>query len=68
MAVKNGVSSAVVFHGPQEDLQDWYHAADVLVLPTAYDPCSNATLEAPYELPTKPGPISSPQSVTVTGM
>ncbi len=46
MAVKNGVSSAVVFHGPQEDLQDWYHAADVLVLPTAYDPCSNATLEA----------------------
>jgi UDP-glucose:(heptosyl)LPS alpha-1,3-glucosyltransferase len=46
LAARLGVSAAVEFHGPKRDLQDWYSAADLMVLPTAYDPCSNATLEA----------------------
>ena len=41
-----GIEHLIMFHGPQEDLHRWYRAADLMVLPTAYDPCSNATLEA----------------------
>ena len=40
------VCDLIKFHGPRNAMEDWYHAADVMVLPTVYDPCSNATLEA----------------------
>ena len=36
----------VAFLGPREDLQSDFAAADVFVLPTRYDPFSNACLEA----------------------
>jgi UDP-glucose:(heptosyl)LPS alpha-1,3-glucosyltransferase len=41
-----GVESRVVFAGPQKDPRPWYAAADAFVLPTLYDPLSNAVLEA----------------------
>ncbi len=36
----------VLFAGPQEDVLPWYAAADVLTLPTLYDPFPNVILEA----------------------
>ncbi|MBF0317667.1 MAG: glycosyltransferase family 4 protein [Nitrospirae bacterium] len=41
-----GVTDRVVFAGPQTGIERLYVAADVFVLPTLYDPFSNATLEA----------------------
>jgi UDP-glucose:(heptosyl)LPS alpha-1,3-glucosyltransferase len=41
-----GVSGNVVFTGPQSGIEKYYAAADVFVLPTIYDPFSNACLEA----------------------
>lgn len=34
------------FTGPSERVHEFYHAADVLVHPTYYDPCSRVVLEA----------------------
>ena len=42
----SGVADRVLFAGPQVDPKPWYGAADAFVLPTLYDPLSNAVLEA----------------------
>ncbi|HEY6863510.1 MAG TPA: glycosyltransferase family 4 protein, partial [Burkholderiales bacterium] len=39
-------SGRVTFAGPQSDPKPFYGAADAFVLPTLYDPCPNAALEA----------------------
>lgn len=41
-----GVEHAVLWLGPRSDPERLYRAADVLVLPTAYDPAANSTVEA----------------------
>ncbi|MBF0319931.1 MAG: glycosyltransferase family 4 protein [Nitrospirae bacterium] len=41
-----GVRDKVVFAGARRDIERFYAAADVFVLPTLYDPFSNAVLEA----------------------
>lgn len=41
-----GLSRRVLFTGPLKDVRPWYGAADGFVLPTLYDPCPNAVLEA----------------------
>uniref|UniRef100_A0A7C3UZ12 Glycosyltransferase family 1 protein n=1 Tax=Desulfobacca acetoxidans TaxID=60893 RepID=A0A7C3UZ12_9BACT len=41
-----GVADRVRFWGPQGEAAPYYQTADVLALPTLYDPCSNAVLEA----------------------
>jgi UDP-glucose:(heptosyl)LPS alpha-1,3-glucosyltransferase len=41
-----GVASRVRFCGPRAEVAPFYQAADVLALPTLYDPCSNVVLEA----------------------
>lgn len=41
-----GVRDKVVFAGAALDIESFYAAADVFILPTLYDPFSNATLEA----------------------
>ena len=46
LAERLGVAKRVTFTGPQADPRPFYGAADVFVLPTLYDPLSNAVLEA----------------------
>ena len=46
LAQSLGVADAVQFAGAQGDVLPWYQAADAFVLPTLYDPQSNAVLEA----------------------
>ena len=46
LAVKLGIGQRVHFTGPLKDVRGWYGAADGFVLPTLYDPCPNAALEA----------------------
>jgi UDP-glucose:(heptosyl)LPS alpha-1,3-glucosyltransferase len=46
LAARAGVRDRVVFAGPQQDPRPYYGAADAFVLPTLYDPLSNAVLEA----------------------
>ena len=41
-----GVADRVAFAGPQQDVRRFLGAADAFVLPTIYDPLSNAVLEA----------------------
>ena len=41
-----GVSDRVTLTGAQADPRPYYGAADAFVLPTLYDPCPNAALEA----------------------
>ena len=41
-----GLSRRVTLTGPLADPRPYYGAADVFVLPTLYDPCPNAALEA----------------------
>jgi UDP-glucose:(heptosyl)LPS alpha-1,3-glucosyltransferase len=41
-----GLAKRVVLLGPQEDPRPFFGAADAFVLPTYYDPCPNAALEA----------------------
>lgn len=41
-----GIANRVHFTGPLKDVRPWYGAADGFVLPTIYDPCPNAALEA----------------------
>jgi UDP-glucose:(heptosyl)LPS alpha-1,3-glucosyltransferase len=46
MAARHGIADRILFMGPQRDIEKYYAAADLFVLPTLYDPFSNATLEA----------------------
>lgn len=46
LAASLGLQSRVHFTGPIKDVRPWYGAADGFVLPTLYDPCPNAALEA----------------------
>jgi UDP-glucose:(heptosyl)LPS alpha-1,3-glucosyltransferase len=41
-----GVAARVCFWGPRAEVAPFYQAADLLALPTLYDPCSNVVLEA----------------------
>ncbi|MFQ5893168.1 MAG: glycosyltransferase family 4 protein [Nitrospinota bacterium] len=45
-SAERGVADRVVFLGERADVEALYGAADVFCLPTLYDPCSNACLEA----------------------
>lgn len=40
------VAGRVVFAGAQKEVAAWHGAADIFALPTQYDPCPNAALEA----------------------
>jgi len=46
LAKRLGVSDRVVFAGPTVTPEMYYGAADIFVLPTRYDPFSNAAMEA----------------------
>ena len=46
LAARRGVDDRVIFAGPRKDIEKYYAASDVFVLPTVYDPFSNATIEA----------------------
>ncbi len=46
LAEKYGVSDNIIFLKPQREIEKFYAAADIFILPTLYDPFSNATLEA----------------------
>jgi UDP-glucose:(heptosyl)LPS alpha-1,3-glucosyltransferase len=46
LAHKLGIASRTHFAGGQHDVRPWYGAADCFVLPSLYDPFSNAALEA----------------------
>ncbi len=46
LAGRLGLTSRAHFTGPLMDVRPWYGAADGFVLPTLYDPCPNAALEA----------------------
>lgn len=46
LAERLGLDGRVQFTGPLKDVRPWYGAADGFVLPTLYDPCPNAALEA----------------------
>jgi len=46
MAEKLGIDKNVVFWGTEKEVEKLYFIADIFVLPTLYDPFSNATLEA----------------------
>ena len=46
VAHEHGVAERVAFFGPQDDPRPFFGAADAFVLPTSYDPCPNAALEA----------------------
>ena len=45
-AREKAISDKMLFLGPQTEIEKYYAAADLFVLPTLYDPFSNATLEA----------------------
>jgi UDP-glucose:(heptosyl)LPS alpha-1,3-glucosyltransferase len=46
LARQLGVEQRVALLGPREDTKPFYGAADAFLLPTIYDPCPNAALEA----------------------
>jgi UDP-glucose:(heptosyl)LPS alpha-1,3-glucosyltransferase len=46
MAERLGVGERVTWLGPRPDIERWYAAADVLVMPTRYEPFGNVHLEA----------------------
>ncbi|HTP48158.1 MAG TPA: glycosyltransferase family 4 protein [Casimicrobiaceae bacterium] len=46
LAQRLGVARRVALLGAHEDVRPFYGAADAFVLPTLYDPCPNAALEA----------------------
>jgi UDP-glucose:(heptosyl)LPS alpha-1,3-glucosyltransferase len=46
LAGKLGIANRALFLGPRRDVQHCYFAADFLVHPTFYDPCSLVVLEA----------------------
>ena len=41
-----GIGKDVIFTGPVKDVQGYYSASDIFVLPSIYEPFSNACLEA----------------------
>lgn len=43
---RRGIADLVEFVGPTQRIRHFYHAADFLVHPTYYDPCSRVVLEA----------------------
>lgn len=45
-AAQCGMGGKIVFLGAQREIEQFYAGADLFVLPTLYDPFSNATLEA----------------------
>ncbi|HXX53480.1 MAG TPA: glycosyltransferase family 4 protein [Thermodesulfovibrionales bacterium] len=45
-AAQCGMNGKIFFLGPQREIEQFYAGADLFVLPTLYDPFSNATLEA----------------------
>ncbi len=46
IAERHGISDKIIFLGAQKEIERFYAAADLFVLPTIYDPFSNATIEA----------------------
>ncbi len=46
LAKRMGIEQQVIFMGPQRDLEKFYGASDIFVLPTLYDAFSNVCLEA----------------------
>jgi UDP-glucose:(heptosyl)LPS alpha-1,3-glucosyltransferase len=46
LAQQLGTAERVRFWGPSNEMAPFYQAADLLALPTLYDPCSNVVLEA----------------------
>jgi UDP-glucose:(heptosyl)LPS alpha-1,3-glucosyltransferase len=46
LAERLGIAARVTWLGPRPDIERWYAAADVLVLPTRYEPFGNVHLEA----------------------
>lgn len=46
LAGDKDVSDKIIFLGTQKEIERFYAASDLFVLPTLYDPFSNATLEA----------------------
>ena len=46
LAVRFGVADRLHFAGPTQRIQAYYHAADFLIHPTYYDPCSRVVLES----------------------
>lgn len=46
LADKYGIAGNIIFAGVKEGIEKYYAASDMFVLPTLYDPFSNATLEA----------------------
>jgi len=46
LAQRLGLEGRIIFLGVQRDVVPFYQVADAFVLPTVYDPFSNATLEA----------------------
>ena len=46
LADRHGIANRVIFVPPQAEIEKYYAASDLFVLPTLYDPFSNATLEA----------------------
>jgi len=46
IAKKYSIHNSILFLGARSDVEKLYAAADIFVLPTIYDPFSNATLEA----------------------
>jgi len=46
LARRLGVAERIVWLGPREDAERWYGAADVVALPSRYEPFGNVHLEA----------------------
>ena len=46
LARRSDVADRVVWLGPRPDIERWYAAADVVALPTRYEPFGNVHLEA----------------------
>ena len=46
LADRHGVAGKLLFVGEEEQIEKYYGASDILVLPTTYDPFSNVCLEA----------------------
>jgi UDP-glucose:(heptosyl)LPS alpha-1,3-glucosyltransferase len=46
IATRSGVAERLVWLGARSDLERWYAAADVVVLPSRYEPFGNVHLEA----------------------
>jgi UDP-glucose:(heptosyl)LPS alpha-1,3-glucosyltransferase len=46
LATRSGVAERIVWLGARSDLERWYAAADVVVLPSRYEPFGNVHLEA----------------------